>query len=1669
MYKIRIKSTPSDKETGQQEEYGLVRNNAAIQVNPEQVKVNNKMGAIPREEANIEVEGGESVIGDVNKDGIVELMHFTGKRHHEGGVPVNIPEGSFIFSDTKKLTIKDPEILEKMFNLAPRKKGYTPAEISKKYEINQYVQILKDETADEMTKRSAAEMLRKNKQKLGILAFIQESMKGFPDGIPTIAEEVLGTLGINAEEVIQQASQQVSQEQQQQAAMQQQMMQQQMPPQQGGEPTMENPVSGNINAQQILDEAAQSVLQEDQQQPMMEEEQMPMAMGGLVFPKLKKYEDAGAVGDPPLTQEQINKLTGQLLRNRDLLSRYDNAVNRDYTSSIGNISYDAPTQEEAEFARTQIAEIEKILAGAGVNLKKPLTTLEHENLFRLAEVPIETEANIPGIGTLADLEEFKKKSTKHRLAANLYMDALQYNDQNPYTVADKLISTAKLLESKSEGASSDADNFNIPWSFDWWPGSAQDKISENWPSILREKALKIYNEKQKDILLGNKEISTDPDGNPILDANGNVVYRERNEDEKFTPDAVANKLKKLIEHYTYLSNNKSYEIDDQLKNAAIADKLKEYLTFVNNPSSVDPITALDLGRDIRGGMPSYKTWYNDVVNSIVTNTPGYERNTNIFNLDNYTSDVGYPITDYRINPMNSESQTVMGMLKEINKEYDNLENLYTASGKIINKGKTNIAQKYQFPFAGINSDELFEEADVRRSSRKGNIFNTDIAQVDKIRQNIDQSKNLLIEDARKYMDEAQLAENKNIVPRYLKNYPGYLYFYPKDPNAKLEWYKKSPETGGLVAITPEELAILNEQETLLNKRAGNEFEVKLPASMMAEPDSVPTQSYPSGFDNVLKDSTKYTNAKAAAMSAPMPATTTNTVQPAAPQPYVAPSTQKLNQSKPQVQPKKSKKPLISLDVLKGLNKKTGGTVNTIREILNKEKGRYKFGGTIDKYGRILKRYDLGAEVTDDLADPDPTTDVTPKTGTPDIVYVSDIDQGGTKYKVYKQTFSDGTVYSYIKDSAGNTLQVVNEGTQQIYNDPTFVATRGNTEWITKDNLNDWEKKHIADHWNGDKGIDEYIKVNNSANKIATNPRLKQRMFENLKAGIDSPDKVIFSHGKDKALTPAQKLAKRQAQANRVVETRTEVDPTTGRSKTVNVTLEQKIKESFKTPDDVMKWLVDLDTRNARMKTYGYLSDLGGGRTASDAPNATGAFARKTNKEAQQIIEANPDALGDISFDEGYLGQAAYLGFAKTILSDPEFQGKAFFKPTGIADEDVWDLPAAISPADDYSTNTTLKERIELTDLIPPQEKTTTEEKKKNEITSSGKVKKSAYYCVEYTDGNRRVETVTYEEGTNPIPPNAANIKSVKELQSPNDSCAAPYEGSTPVPNQSTRWFAPDLVNLATGLRQRVPYTPPTLREMPMAPSGYDLLNPITQIAGVTGLVKQQQDLAMNTMDPTVGFAATAGLGYDELAKRIGDIEMQNVGIVNNWYDRTANRAMQVDQYNTNARRQFDIDTAVAREERARDLNKKDAQLAMLWGQGWKNAMNDNAMRVAYPNAWHVDRGRGTFNWSGVGRDPLMPDTYYSPVSGRGDADDISNQAITVYNDAERMFLQQNPGQTAEAKKHAAAMQKYYLDQQNKQGGKQKGNSQANYNAGLPGKFKNGGLHGFGAYYTNPFD
>lgn len=198
MQRIRIKTAPK---LGDQVDYSFYDSryrNAGMGGSAED-EVKTTMGPVPRKEASIEVERGEVVVGDTNTDGFLELFTFTGKPHSKGGTPVDVPAGSFIYSNTRKLRIKDEELLKKVFGLNPKKGGYTPAEIAKMYQVNQYVADLKNPEADNITKRSANEMLKNNLQKLSTLALVQESMKGFPDGIPAIAEMAANALGVTPE------------------------------------------------------------------------------------------------------------------------------------------------------------------------------------------------------------------------------------------------------------------------------------------------------------------------------------------------------------------------------------------------------------------------------------------------------------------------------------------------------------------------------------------------------------------------------------------------------------------------------------------------------------------------------------------------------------------------------------------------------------------------------------------------------------------------------------------------------------------------------------------------------------------------------------------------------------------------------------------------------------------------------------------------------------------------------------------------------------------------------------------------------------------------------------------------------------------------------------------------------------------------------------------------------------------------------------------------------------------------------------------------------------------------------------------------------------------------------------------------------------------------------
>lgn len=165
------------------------------------VEVNSTLKPVPRSEANLEAEKGE-VAALPTKSGIPDTFKIGGKRHHSGGTPLNLPSDSFIFSDTAKMKIKDVTILAQ-FGLPERKGGYTPAEIAKKYDVNSFKKVLADPDTDKLQKQTAEMMIANYNLKLAKLALVQESMKGFPQGIPMIAMPYIEEMQIDPAQFVQ--------------------------------------------------------------------------------------------------------------------------------------------------------------------------------------------------------------------------------------------------------------------------------------------------------------------------------------------------------------------------------------------------------------------------------------------------------------------------------------------------------------------------------------------------------------------------------------------------------------------------------------------------------------------------------------------------------------------------------------------------------------------------------------------------------------------------------------------------------------------------------------------------------------------------------------------------------------------------------------------------------------------------------------------------------------------------------------------------------------------------------------------------------------------------------------------------------------------------------------------------------------------------------------------------------------------------------------------------------------------------------------------------------------------------------------------------------------------------------------------------------------------------
>jgi hypothetical protein len=245
---------------------------------------------VPRSQANIEAEKGETVYGDLDGDGALEHMKIGGKRHTQGGTPLDVPEGSFIYSDTPKMVIKDLKVLSE-FGMSPRKSGYTPAEIAKKYDINKYKAIMEDPYVDGVRKSTAQIMIKNFQTKLAKLALVQEEMKGFPQGVPQIVKDTFP-------EIAQQVEESLAQRQGQQANEDEQVMEQ----------GLSDVDQEQMGEEQYAEEAPEGEGEYE------EEATPPYAFGGI-FGDLAEFQDGGT-NRYPVWDPEYQKVISDYINNK---------------------------------------------------------------------------------------------------------------------------------------------------------------------------------------------------------------------------------------------------------------------------------------------------------------------------------------------------------------------------------------------------------------------------------------------------------------------------------------------------------------------------------------------------------------------------------------------------------------------------------------------------------------------------------------------------------------------------------------------------------------------------------------------------------------------------------------------------------------------------------------------------------------------------------------------------------------------------------------------------------------------------------------------------------------------------------------------------------------------------------------------------------------------------------------------------------------------------------------------------------------------------------------------------------------------------------------------------------------------------------------------------------
>ena len=487
--------------TGDQSNYGLVTTNPSMDLNKNGAEdIRYSISKVPRDEANVEAEGGETVLADLNNDGKFGLYDINGPRHANGGVPLYLPEQSFVFSDFNKLKFGKQEMAE--LGIESKKKK-TPAKISKKFSLNEYYGKINDPYADKIQVESAELMMDKNKMKLSQLAFMQEAKKNFEDGVPYSSYPYLTKQGIDPVQFTQQVEK-VTEKQAQEKVIRSLPMDQQMQIK-----ALQEYMSQVDNQVQQDNQPQQQVQEEQQMQQQVE--QLPKAQVGINtdvddlsynnkngLPLYEPNRDVYFEG--PYNEETVGDI--QIKGLFDILSRYPNlagdktAINTELMFlgltaddplvqdvllkiNAGVTSPDEYIQQIAVKQQTEPVKMTKSKSNSiPKNTGRPKTNTATEGLleyYKERGIGFEPE----GVGELSYADTQKRKGT-------LYGDAKDNIEGFYNQWKDKYWDIENLMKAiNTEGTSGELEE--VKKFQDWFNDEYINVFAENWADQYIEK------------------------------------------------------------------------------------------------------------------------------------------------------------------------------------------------------------------------------------------------------------------------------------------------------------------------------------------------------------------------------------------------------------------------------------------------------------------------------------------------------------------------------------------------------------------------------------------------------------------------------------------------------------------------------------------------------------------------------------------------------------------------------------------------------------------------------------------------------------------------------------------------------------------------------------------------------------------------------------------------------------------------------------------------------------------------------------------------------------------------------------------------------------------------------------------------------------------------------